>query len=56
MSLLKLRNGVNTPIIDIKCELPWCQACGNNRATVPVDIGVNSYDLCVRCCVKAGLR
>lgn len=41
----------NTPIKDIT-SLPRCERCGNCVATVPVDIGEQSYSLCVRCVTR----
>lgn len=48
MSVVQVLVEENSPIAD----LPWCLRCGNIRATVSVDIGEQTYDLCVRCSIR----
>lgn len=51
MSVVRVLIEENTPIKDIT-ELPPCQRCGNQVATVPKTIGAAEYLLCVVCSVK----
>ena len=55
MSFLRFLAEQNAPIKKMEklgVELPDCQRCGVNKATVPHTIGMQDYDLCAACIAK----